>query len=443
MFKNQTSFDAISRPAGDAGPMPADEAAADRRDPPVAGGRRRWRRAAGVAAALLVIGGLAAGGAVALRAGAPVPAAGAEAPSPLPVAAVAAPMEAGYTITRRFTGRVVARRIAVAGFETGGLVEAVRVDDGDRVAAGDVLARLDTRILSADRDRLVAERARVAARLDLAEVTTARRAALAAAGHSSAQAYDDARFEAAALAAELESVDAAIAAIDVSLDKAVLRAPFPGHVTARAVDDGTVVAAGQPVMEIVEDARPEVRVAVPAAFAATLAAGDPVRLELLGRPETGTVTAVLPDLSRATRTVTVLVRPDDAVAAPSGEIARMLVERRVDTAGHWVPLSALAEGTRGLWTVYALQPDEADPDTYRVERALVEVLHPEAERVFVRGTLAADALILADGPHRVVPGQRVRLAAGPPVDRRVADAGPPDHDPPANGSLASGPRDAR
>ncbi len=387
----------------------------------------RWRRIAGVAATLLVIAAAAGGGAVALKAGAPGEAAEPDAPAPLAVTAIAAPLEPGYTITRRFTGRVVAGRIAEPGFETGGRVAAVLVDDGDRVATGAVLARLDTRTLAAERDRLVAERGRVEARLALAEATAARRARLTAAGHSSDQANDEARFEVVALAAERTSVDAAIAAVDVALDKSVLRAPFSGRVTARTVDEGTVVTAGRPLMQIVEDAAPEVRIAVPAAFAATLSPDAAVRLDLAGEIATGAVAAVLPDLSRATRTVTVVVRPDAPVAVPSGEIAGMLVDRPVDTAGHWVPLDALAEGARGLWTVYTLRP--ATPDAapgvdaaavYRVERALVEVLHPEADRVFVRGTLPADALILADGPHRVVPGQRVRVVGGV---QAVADAG--------------------
>jgi hypothetical protein len=35
------------------------------------------------------------------------------------------------------------------------------------------------------------------------------------------------------------------------------------------------------------------------------------------------------------------------------------------------------------------------------------VLHTETERVFVRGTLEDSDRIIADGLHRVVPGQRV------------------------------------
>jgi multidrug efflux pump subunit AcrA (membrane-fusion protein) len=40
----------------------------------------------------------------------------------------------------------------------------------------------------------------------------------------------------------------------------------------------------------------------------------------------------------------------------------------------------------------------------------VEVIHQQSERVYVQGTLLDGDLVVADGTHRVVAGQGVRLA---------------------------------
>ncbi|MEM9757078.1 MAG: efflux RND transporter periplasmic adaptor subunit, partial [Pseudomonadota bacterium] len=190
-----------------------------------------------VAAALIALGS----GAIANRA--------AETPAPEPVAApfvATAPLARadGYTVSRSFVGQVeTAREIDVA-FETGGTIEAITVEEGDRVSAGTVLARLDTRTLDAERTATLAGRAAVMAQLDLAERTAARAEGLGASGFASDQRVDEARATVAELNARVAEFDAAIAAIDVALDKAVLHAPFDGEIGPRSVDPGQTVAGG-------------------------------------------------------------------------------------------------------------------------------------------------------------------------------------------------------
>jgi multidrug efflux pump subunit AcrA (membrane-fusion protein) len=106
---------------------------------------------------------------------------------------------------------------------------------------------------------------------------------------------------------------------------------------------------------------------------------------------------------------------------------RLELTERVTEPGFWLPIAALTEGLRGLWTVYALVPanPSAEPgeDSVRlVEPRAVEILHTEADRVFARGTLADGDRIVAGGLHRLARGQRVRIAetvapAGAPLDQ--------------------------
>ncbi len=76
----------------------------------------------------------------------------------------------------------------------------------------------------------------------------------------------------------------------------------------------------------------------------------------------------------------------------------------------------MTESSRGLWACYVAEelsrrelPDSA---THRLRRRELEIVHQEADRVFVRGTLADGELIVTEGMQRLVPDQLVRLATG-------------------------------
>jgi RND family efflux transporter MFP subunit len=327
---------------------------------------------------------------------------------PLPVRVVAARPETGYEILDRYVGRLEPAREARLAFERGGLVVDVAVEEGARVAAGDAVARLDTALLEAERARLLAQRQQAAAELELARLTLERQRALNARGHAPDQRLDEARLDAAALAARLAQTDAAIRAVEVDISKAVIRAPFAGTVAARLVDEGAVVAAGTPVADLLETGRPRARVGLSPEAAAALEAGARVRLTVGGREVGARLEALRPDLSAATRTVAALFALD-APPAPFGETAELAVARRIPAEGTWLPLTALVEGRRGLWSVFAVAPDGAGG--HAVARESVEVLHVAGGRAFVRGTLADGALVVAAGAHRVIPGQAVVPAA--------------------------------
>ncbi|MGP9821918.1 efflux RND transporter periplasmic adaptor subunit [Salinarimonas sp. NSM] len=330
-------------------------------------------------------------------------------PAPLPVAVTRLVREDGYEVEDRFLGRLEPARAADLAFERPGLVVAVIVEEGDAVAAGAPVARLDVAALEAERARLLAQRAQIRAARDLARRTLERQEALGDAGHASSQRLDEARLAATVEAAREAEIAAAIARLDVDLDKAVLRAPFAGTIAARALDEGAVVAAGTPVVSLMETAAPLARVGLSPAAAAGLAPGDRAQLVVDGRSVPARLVALRPDLAPATRTVTALFVPDDPPGAPFGTTVALHLPRRVETPGYWLPVAALSEGRRGTWSVLvAVEPIGDAPA--RVVRETVEVLHVADERAFVRGTLVSGAALVAGGAHRVTPGQAVVLA---------------------------------
>jgi len=175
----------------------------------------------------------------------------------LPVRTTEVALEHGYHAKRTFTGRAVPGRISQMAFELGGSVSAIHVDLGAEVQKGDTLAVLDTARLEAQRAQLLAEREEVKARLDLAERTLGRAQETYSQGHSSAQRLDEAEANAISLRANEKRLEAAIDALDVDLEKSRITAPFDGIITARFLDEGTVVGAGTAILEVSENNRME------------------------------------------------------------------------------------------------------------------------------------------------------------------------------------------
>ena len=115
-------------------------------------------------AAALVVGGVAAIGARAGDRDVPDPA------PATPVATVEVLRESSYPVTRGYAARLEPARRSDLAFETGGTLVEVRVDEGDEVARGDVVARLDVRELEAERARLGAARRALDADAELARL---------------------------------------------------------------------------------------------------------------------------------------------------------------------------------------------------------------------------------------------------------------------------------
>ena len=383
------------------------------------------------------------------------------APLPLPAARLEA--ATGYALERRFTGQLQAARDASVGFQVGGAVAEVLVRTGDRVEAGAVLARLDTRrpaaALAAAEARIAAAEAEVARleagprtetiaaaaarlaalerQLDAAVALAERRRGLYAEAWIPFEQLDQAEAEARTLTArrdearsaldELEagtraedlaagraSLAEAVAARDArahDLDDAVLVAPFAGRVAERLVDEGEVVEPGRPALRLVEDRALEAWVGLPLDLATRLAGDDDLTLTAGGAPVATTRPRLLPEVDAATRTATLVLDLADAGDLRAGQVVELTATTAVAETGLWVPRTALDEDLRGLWSLVVLEPagDGADPAApHRAARALVEVLHLDGERAYVRGPLAPGALVATAGHFRVTPGTPVR-----------------------------------
>ncbi|MBE9155973.1 efflux RND transporter periplasmic adaptor subunit [Nodosilinea sp. LEGE 06152] len=416
--------------------------------------RRGWRRRRWWVVPLVTVP-LAVG--VGLRQLSPTDAI-ADAP-PLPVETVALVPVEGYTVERQYTGELVAQRSSALGFEQGGTVVAVLVREGDRVVAGQPLARLDRRSLETQRQQLVAQRDQAVATLNelqngprqqsiaaaqaavgdlqqqlaLSQTQRDRRVDLYDRGAISREELDQQTFgtgalenrlaqaqselnellagtrpeQIAAQTARLRQLEAQIQSVDVDLSKTVITAPFSGRISDRPIDEGVVVSGGQTVLQLSEGEAPEARIGVPADRAQTIAVGSAQTVQVGNRTFPATVTALLPELEATSRTVTVVLQLDIAEDLTLGQTARLVLQDTQPTAGFWLPSTALVQGEQGLWSVYVAEPSQ---DAAAVARQPVEIVHTEGNRVLVQGLVDAGDRVITAGTHRVVPGQAVSVS---------------------------------
>jgi len=311
-------------------------------------------------------------------------------------------------ITTSYAGVIRARRTSQLGFERGGLVVSVSADLGKHVHQGDVLARLDSEALRAD---LAAARASVnqaEAQRRIAQSTYTRQKALLAKGHISAQRLEEIDAKLLAADAAQRVAEAQVKTLQARLARLQIIAPYDGVIAERYIDEGSIAASGAPVFTLVEDAVLEVRVGLPTTRLAGIKIGEIFDFSTAGTQFKARLRGLSGKVDTTTQTVSALfdVEPGAGTLVP-GQSARLMLDVPLEQAGFWVPISALREDRRGLWSLFALDNSPTNDGLYILTPRLVEVLYAGAEQVYVRGPVKDGTLILAGGNQSVSAGMSV------------------------------------
>ncbi len=313
----------------------------------------------------------------------------------------------GFVERSYYVGRLEPARQTALSFERSGLVTNVERDESDTVRKGEIVAVLDTDQLLVRRSQLEARQRELEARRKFALSTKSRRVKLKTQGWSTGERLDAALANVDELAASLDQVKAQIKAIDIDLRKSKLVAPFDGVIAERSIDEGAVVSAGTPIVQLLEAAHRQARIGLPPEKANKLIEGRDYVLKARDQRLTGKLVARRPDLQSGTRTITTLFDVKGAEKISFGELVTLEFEAEVPEQGAWIPLTALKEGKRGLWTIFTVIENEGQNI---IHSEAVEILHAKDQEVFVRGTFSEGDLVLSNGINRVTRGQRVALA---------------------------------
>jgi len=322
--------------------------------------------------------------------------------------------QAGFASERVYAGKTLPSRSSELGFKRGGEIAQVLVDIGDVVEKGQVLARLDSQTLASNLEQAQANTALAQANLSAAKAeaqlaanTEKRFRTLREQGNTSKQIYDEAKLSFQTKRAQYQvaqaNVKRALAAANASkiaLAEAAIKAPFDGIIQSRYMDEGTQILGGTPAVKLIELGPIKAHVGVPSKSLVSLTIGNTYNLSWNGKAQPARLMAISPEVDPDTRTLKAVFKISAGII-PIGAVVELLLEQRVQTPGFWLPVSALTASDRGLWGVYVVNAENI------IERRLVEVIHNEASRAYVRGLLSDKERVVNSGVQRIVPGQSV------------------------------------
>lgn len=209
-------------------------------------------------------------------------------------------------------GRLEATEVQIASKIPGRLAE-VLVDEGDKVTRGQLLARIDTRTLEAQRTQAEAEVARARENYAAAQATVQLRQSeqllasqelkrireMFQRKYASQQLLDQqqARFDTsnsavvaakaqlAAIKAAIGAAEAQVAQLTSEIDDSSLRAPLDGVIQLRLAEPGEVLGAGGRVLLLIDPSDQYMNLYLPASTAGRLTVGDEARIVLDALPE--------------------------------------------------------------------------------------------------------------------------------------------------------------
>ncbi|MFT5058271.1 MAG: multidrug efflux pump subunit AcrA (membrane-fusion protein) [Planctomycetota bacterium] len=360
----------------------------------------------------------------------------------------------------RYTGIVQAAREVAVGVNVGGQVQQVLVREGDFVEQGAAIMQLDQRRLLAGKESIQAQVMGAQAQLDeliagprketiavsrasiialqeelrLAEMRLVRRRGLLESNSISQEELDVSHAQVltlkarllgaeaglqelvngtrpeilAAQRATLAAMQANLRSIEIDLTDSMVTAPFAGRIQSVLVHEGAVVPAGSGVVLLVETGALEARFGLSAKDLQALD-GDTLTVEVRGQTLPVLDKRLLPNLDPTHRTLPWILDLDISNMAPAihpGQVATLQWSRPLGQTGWRIPLSALTEGVRGMWTGFVVVEKDG---AFHVQPVDLQVLHTLPDAAVVRGALKKGDHLLMQGVDRIVAGQRVQI----------------------------------
>jgi RND family efflux transporter MFP subunit len=306
--------------------------------------------------------------------------------------------------SREFVGVVRARYETDLGFRVAGKIVARVVSVGDRVRAGDVIARLDTQDLKLQAESAQAELVAATSNLAQTAADELRYATLRSRGYAAIADYD--RKKAAKDEAEgrLERGQRALDLARNQLAYAELRADADGVITATLAEPGQVVALGQAVARLAHRGDKEAVVALPETWLGEAHTSN-ATVRLWSDPNrkfTARLRELSPQADPATRTYAArfqIDNPDDTVAL--GMTATVVLSRATDAEVAKLPLAAIVNRGSG-------------PSVYVVDGRGMLTLQPvtvasftENDALVTSGINTGDKVVTL-GVQKLDAGQKVR-----------------------------------
>ena len=316
-------------------------------------------------------------------------------------------------------GRFVARQTGVVAARVSGPVGEIRVEVGDRVKAGDVIAVLVNDMLKWQHELQKAEVQQYAAAVKTRKATAKLRRQelrrieklIKSAAFSKAR-LDDKRQEvavadsqAAEAQGKLNSARANLKMTGINLYNAAVRAPYSGVISKRHIEVGAYVNLGDPLVTLVDDAHLEIEADVPANRTPALLAGTRLKAYINGTQEIAArVRAVVPEENPQTRTRTVRFVPELPLGI-SGLASNQSVTLQLPAGNDGTVVTVHKDAIlsrKGKTLVFLVQGSKAVMRPVRLGEAV-------GIRFIVNSGLAPGDKVVVRGNERLLPGKAIRI----------------------------------
>jgi RND family efflux transporter MFP subunit len=277
----------------------------------------------------------------------------------------------------------------------------VYVREGERVRAGQVLARFEASEQESGRTSAEADRVAAQSELATAQWNLEQTNELYKAGAVAERDYKMAQQAVTASRARLAAAQARLRATSSSLSDTRVLAPTSGVISQKAVENGEHVARGASLFTLVRSDILELEAAVPARQANAVRVGQTVHFTADARAFDGKVARVSPTVDPSTRSVSVYVQiPNASGSLKGGTFASGRVVSRVVSGALVVPAAAIRQSA-----------DEGKPYVYRIAGKTIDIAAVQLGVVDDRAGMAEVLDGLSEG-DRVVVGNVGALGRG-------------------------------
>lgn len=305
------------------------------------------------------------------------------------------------------SGRLRARDEVNLAFRLAGKMTERPVQVGEKVRAGQRIARMDGQTERNARDAAAADLAAARAVFEQAEAGERRLAGLVRENAVSHSDYEAALRQRKTASAQLAAARARLSSAEEQLGYTDLKTEAAGVITAKGAEPGEVVRAGQMIVTLARHTGRDAVFDMPSpAIRDGLDAGKAVEVWLADDPKVtviGHVREISPDADPATRTHQVKVTLDQP--SPAMVLGSTLVGRLAGPGGPRiaVPASALAmmNGKPAVWLV--------EGENSAVHRQPVAIARFDQQTVVIGDGLRPGQRIVTAGAQTLHDGQKVRL----------------------------------
>ena len=280
--------------------------------------------------------------------------------------------------------------------EFSGILTSVRVDEGQQVSKGQILATIDD-------GGLKNQLAELQAQARLAETTFERQERLWEQNIGSEIQYLEAK-------TNYEALQSSVSRLEAQLAKTVIRAPFSGVVDDVMSEQGEVASPGQGLFRLISLDKMYVEADVPENYLSKIQNGTDVMIQIssVGKEFEGEVSQVGNTINPDNRTfrIEVAVPNEEGLIKPN-QIATIKLNDYTADAAIVVPENTIQKNAMGESLVYLFKPNENSKGG-TAQKAVIEVGYTYNDSIEVKSGIEEGDILITEGAKNLREGQEVR-----------------------------------